>query len=322
MRITSEYLVLGATEGTGYAFSLLLMDKQIPFTIFAEDSDKVPAIFKTCKYVDVIVGRVDDLLLMERTLNDKQYIFLGNDYTLSEWKKQAVKLFRSIITAVSSGRPTLVYPGTILQFTATMSITERSTPHPVCSRGILEVKLEDMLLEAVVEKKCKVLIVRFPELYGPGICKTDIAAVFSAVVKGKKPSYPVNIEIPRQYAYSADAAEVTFRMLEQQDKDFFSVFNYAGHTYSSVRSFVKQIQLEAGLKQGMNVLSKRKIQLLSLFSYAWGEMNERTHFFEQSFLIDDFHSKKLIPDFVPTASGEAINHTLQWFRNRGHKFNA
>jgi nucleoside-diphosphate-sugar epimerase len=195
-------------------------------------------------------------------------------------------------------------------------ITERSSPQPVCSRGVLEVKLEDMLLEAVVEKKCKVMILRFPELYGPGVSKTDIAAVFAAVANGKKPSYPVNVNIPRQFAYSADAAEVTFRMLKQQDKDFFSVFNYGGQTYLSVRTFIKQVQLQAGLKHGVKVLNRHKIRLWSLFSQAWREMNERAHFFEQSYLIDDCNSKKLLSDFVPTASGDAIANTLQWFRTR------
>ncbi|SHN35850.1 NAD-dependent epimerase/dehydratase family protein [Chitinophaga sp. CF418] len=322
MMITSEYLVFGATEGTGYAFSSLLMDKQIPFTIFAEDLNKVPAVFKTSKFINVIEGRTDDPPLMEKTLNDRQYVFLGNDYTLSEWKEQAINLFRSIITAVTSGRPTLIYPGTVLQFAGGMPVTERAAPRPACRRGILEVKLEDILLEAVVEKKCKVMIMRFPELYGPGVVKTDISAVFSAVARGKRSSYPVNIDSPRQFAYSEDAAEVTFRVLKQHDKDFFSVFNYAGNTYSSVRSFIKQIQEQAGLKQNIKVHSKRKIRLLSFFSHTWREKNERKHFFEQSFLIDDSRSRKLVPDFEPTASTEAIANTLHWFRSSGNRFNA
>ena len=321
MMITSEYLVFGATEGAGYAFSSLLMNKHIPFTIFAEDLKRVPAVFKTSKFINVIEGRIDDLTLMEKALNNKQYVFLGNDYALSEWKQQAVKLFRSIIAAVTSGRPTLVYPGTVLHFAGGIPVTERSSPRPICSRGILEVKLEDILLEAVVENKCKVMIMRFPELYGPGVCKTDISAVFSAVTRGEKPFYPVSIDIPRQFAYSEDAAEVTYRILQLRNKDFFSVFNFAGQTFASVRNFIKQVQRQADAEERIKVLSKRKIRFLSLFNHKWREMKEMTHFFEYSYLIDDSRSKILVADFVATASKEAIANTLSWFRTGGNRFN-
>jgi nucleoside-diphosphate-sugar epimerase len=313
--MTSEYLILGATDGIGHAFSWLLMRKGIPLTMLVTNPDKVPVVFRQNGRIEIIEGDAGEPSLLKKVAQDKKFIFLGNDTTWGGWQKQAVTYVQNIINATSGRQATLIYPGTVLQFGGDVPITERTAPRPSSVRAALEVKLEDMMLDAVVEEKCRVIIIRHAELYGPGVINGDISQVFINALNKKTSSYPVNLDIPRQFAYTRDLAEIIFRLLELQGRGFFSVFNYAGETYASARSFLNEVCSLAGSDAAVRVLRKERIKVLSLFRDSWKELNRKVSFYERSYLLDDTNTMKLLPDFRPTSSREAITETLQWFRD-------
>jgi nucleoside-diphosphate-sugar epimerase len=317
MRITTEYLILGASAGAGFAFSLFLMQRGIPFTLLVSDQRHVAAVFAQKEHIEIVVGNDGDPLVLNRATRDKKYIFLGNGHSWLDWQKKGLSLVRNLIAAAAGQQVTLIYPGAVLQFPGDKPITERSAPRPLSQCAALEVKLEDMLLDAVVAEKCRVLIIRLGELYGPGLINGDLKAVFINALNKKENSYPVNIDIPRQFVYTEDATEVIFRLLQSQRHIFFGVFNYAGETYASARRFLDEIHSLAGSGAPVKALSKRKIQFLSLFGDSWKELRLKTPYYELPFLLDDSHTRKLLPDFKPTGPREAIGNTLQWFRNSG-----
>lgn len=279
--------------------------------------EHVAVVFRQKEHVEIVVGNDEDPLVLKRVARGKKYIFLGNGYSWRDWQRKAPPLVRHLITVAAGQQSTLIYPGAVLQFQGDEPITERSVPRPLTLRAKLEVKLEDMLLDAVVAKKCRVFIIRLAELYGPGLFNCDLRPVFINALNKKENSYPVNIDMPRQFVYTEDATEVIFRLLQSQKHVFFGVFNYAGHTYPSAKRFVDEIHLMAGSGAPVKALSKRKIQLLSLFRRSWRELRLKTHYYELPFLLDDSQTRKLLPDFKQTGSHDAIRNTLQWFRNNG-----
>jgi nucleoside-diphosphate-sugar epimerase len=319
MRKTIEYLILGGAEGVGYAFSHCLFQKGIPFTLLANSLAHVPGAFLESASVEVVEGDIGDQALLQSLAKDKRYIFLGNDCTWQDWQTKAIAVTRNVIQAAATKQSILIYPGRVGQFDGAHLITEKSPPRPSTSYATLEVKLEDMMLDAVIEQKCKVIIIRLPMLYGPGMSDANISAIFLNAIKKKANAYPVSPDIPRQFAYTKDVAEVIFRLLKEQRQDFFSVYNFGGQTFPSARYFMKLVHKVAGSNATISGLSKWRIKLLSIFSNSWKEMSKKMELFEQSFLLDDANTRQLLPDFKPTEPVEAISDTLQWLRHNDMK---
>jgi nucleoside-diphosphate-sugar epimerase len=317
MSITTEYLILGGTESVGYAFSMFLLENKIPFTLLTNNPGHVDAIFKESKLVRLIKGDALEPELLRQEARDKRYIFMGDSANRPYWEKNAITITKNIIDAAAGHQTMLIYPGAVLQFTGNDMISEQSTPRPFSRSAVLEVKLEDMMLDAVVEKKCRVLVIRLPALYGPAMSDTDLRPVFINAVQKKTNSYPVNADIPRQFAYTKDVACILFRLLRQQRLGFFSIINIGGQTYPSARKFIQEVHSVAGSEAEIRILSKGRIKLFSIFKESWKELNEKVNFFEQPFLLDDSYIRQLFPGFKLTTSSDAIAATLQWFRKNG-----
>jgi nucleoside-diphosphate-sugar epimerase len=225
MPIKTEYLILGGTESVGYAFSMFLLENKISFTLLTNNPENVDDIFKNSKLVKLIKGDALQPELLQREAHGKRYIFMGDQ---QYWEKNAITITKNVIDATTGQQAMLIYPGAILHFAGNDMISEKSTPKPLSRSATLEVKLENILLDAVIEKKCRVLIIRLPALYGPAMSDTGIRPIFINAVRKKTNSYPVNADIPRQFAYTKDVAGIIFRLLRQQRQDFSALLTLVG----------------------------------------------------------------------------------------------
>jgi nucleoside-diphosphate-sugar epimerase len=166
----TEILILGATGGIGYAVTCNLIDRSIPVAILVRDRDKALRLFGNSPVLTIYQGDVQDVALLNNISRDKKFIFHGVNYPYTDWFGNIDTATQKIIDAASIHNATIVYPGSVYNFGNTrLPIVEDSVPRPCSRKGELRVQLEEMMENAVLDGRCRALIVRLPDFWGPNV---------------------------------------------------------------------------------------------------------------------------------------------------------
>lgn len=311
----TEILILGATGGIGYAVTCDLIDRGIPVAILVRDKSKALRLFGNSSVLTVYQGDVQDTALLNAISGDKKFIFHAVNYPYTEWFGNIDTATQKIIDAASLNNATIVYPGSVYNFGNTrFPIEEDTVPRPSSRKGELRVQLEEMMENAVLDGKCKVLIVRLPDFWGPNVVNHGTIPIFENALQKKAMHYIGNVKARHQFVYTKDAAAIIVRLMLIHSKlKPFEVMNYGGVTFSSASDFLYAVAEKAGAPKKIRVLNRFVISLMALFTPMMREVKEMLYLFENAVLLDDSKVRKLFPRFVPTPLPVAIAETLQWF---------
>ena len=175
--------------------------------------------------------------------------------------------------------------------------------------------MEEMLLDATVNHGARVTIVRFSSCWGPNMSDRVLEKVFQNALKKRKLWYPVNTNIPCQFVYTEDAAEVIYRLTQLNKKDPWQVYNYGGNTYKTAKSFLYRISEIARSPKEVGTIRRWQILIRSLVSDRMKELSNRVRYYRESPLIDNSVTNSLLADFKPSPVDKAIEDTLSWYKN-------
>ena len=179
----------------------------------------------------------------------------------------------------------------------------------------IRLPMEEMLLDATVNNGARVTIVRFPSCWGPKMSDRVLEQVFQDALKKRKLWYPVNCNIPCQFVYTEDAAEVIYRLIQLNNKDPWQVYNYGGNTYATAKSFLYRISEIARSPKAVGTIRRWQILIRSLVSDRMKELSNRVRYYREGPLIDNAVTNGLLADFKPSPVDKAIEETLSWYKN-------
>ncbi|MBO9703500.1 MAG: NAD-dependent epimerase/dehydratase family protein [Sporocytophaga sp.] len=313
--MTSKILILGATGGIGYAVTQNLINRGIPVAILVRNREKALRLFDHSSLLTIHEGDVQDVGLLNTISYDKDFIFHGVNYPYTDWFGNIDTATEKIIHAASLNNARIVYPGSVYNFgIARIPIDETTIPRPNSRKGALRVRMEEIMESAVLDGKCKVLIVRLPDFWGPNVVNHGTVPIFENALKKKPMHYIGRKDVRHQFVYTKDAADIiTTLMLTAEKLQTFEVINYGGETFETASDFLYKIAQCANSPKEVRVLNRFVITTLALFMPAMREVKEMLYLFENAIILDDSKVKEWFPHFTPTPLNTAINETLQWF---------
>ena len=280
MENSEEYLILDAADGIGYAFIQYLLKRNIAVTI----------------------GSIWDMELVNKVGGGKKFLvmtcssFHGMD---NPARKEALE---EVIKICTGKNIRIIYCVNIFD---TWSY----------GKSFVKLPIEEVLLDATVNNGTRVTTVRFASCWGPNMSDRVLEQVFQDALKKRKLWYPVNPDIPCQFVYMEDAAEVIYRLTQLENKDPWQVYNYGGITYATAKSFLYRISEVAGSPKKVGTIRKWQILVRSLVSDRMKELSNRVRYYGESSLLNNSVTESLLADFKPSPVDKAIEDTLAWYKN-------
>ncbi|GAA4395722.1 NAD(P)H-binding protein [Nibrella viscosa] len=307
-------LVLGATGSIGYAVTQNLLTRGLPVTILVRNRAKADALFSGAPTLTILEGDVQDADTLKQVAAGKQCIVHGINYPYDEWLSQMEPATRNVVEAASQNQATIVFPGNVYTYgNCKDPIREDSRPAPNTRKGALRVALEDLLEKAAQAGKCRVLTVRLPDFWGPNVLNAGVKPVFEGALQGKALPWLLNADIPHQFVYTPDAAEIMVRLMLRGSRQPYEVWNYGGEVVPSVRWLFGRIAAITGQSLKIKVYPKWLFSVLGLFVPMMRELKEMFYLYENSVVLDDAKVRAEFPDVNETSLDIAITDTLTWF---------
>ena len=311
-----KYLVLGATGSIGFAFTNELLSKGIKTTILVRNKLKTEKLFNNNAFLEIIEGDVNDVQKLKSVASDKDVIFHGINYPYNLWSKYMKPITKNILEAAEQNKATILFPGNIYAFgNVTEKITEKSCPKPTTKKGKIRLELNRMLKEASQQGRCKVIVLRLPDFYGPNVTNGLIKPVFGNAAKKKSIEWLINADIPHQFVYTKDASRLFFMLSKETKLPDYFLINFSGEIVPSIKEWSKKISKISGGTDKVKVIPKTVLLFFSWFVPVVKELKENFYLFENTILLDDTKIKDYYPDFQATKPEKAITETINWFKN-------
>ena len=310
----TRILVLGGTGSIGQAVALNLLAKGHRVTLLTRTPTKARALFGPHDNLTIEAGDAEDLPRLLEVSRGHHIIFHGISYPYHQWAGTQERMTQHVIEAASQEQALLVFPGNIYNFGLTTPIREDSRPAPITKKGAIRVRQEKLLAEAARAGRCRVLNVRMPDFWGPTVMNAGTIPIFEGALTGKTMPWPVTADLPHQFVYTPDAAEIIVRLLEAGPREAYEVVHYAGQTAPSVRAFFTRISQLAGQPTAqVRVFPRWGFAVLAPFMPMMRAMNEMLYLYDHSILLDDSALRRRFPQWRETPLDEAITTTLRWF---------
>ncbi|MGY3088005.1 nucleoside-diphosphate-sugar epimerase [Hymenobacter sp. UYAg731] len=310
----TRVLVLGGTGSIGQAVALNLLGKSYRVTLLARTPAKARALFGTPANLTIEAGDAEDLPRLLEVSRGHDVIFHGINYPYHQWEGTQERMTQNVIEAASQEQALIVFPGNIYNFGLTTPIREDSRPAPITKKGAIRVRQELLLAQAARAGRCRVLNVRMPDFWGPTVVNEGTIPIFEGALLGKAMPWLVTADLPHQFVYTPDAAEIISRLLAEGPREAYEVVNYAGQTTPSVRAFFTRISQVAGQPTArVRVLPRWLFTVLAPFMPMMKAMKEMLYLYDQSILVDDSALRHRLPQWRETPLDEAIATTLRWF---------
>ena len=315
-------LILGSTGSIGYAVTKHLLRQQYRVTILVRNSAKAEALFGQAANLTIIDGDAQDADLLKTLAQNKDFVFHGVNYPYHQWFGNMDVVTQKLIDAVGP-ETTIVFPGNIYSFGLMKTpIREDSQPAPCSRKGALRLAIKQQLEQAAQAGTCRVINVRLPDFWGPNVMNDGVRPIFENALTGKAIPWLYNADIPHQTVYTPDAATIIGRLMTFAMERHpalsapYTVWNYGGHTFESMRSLFTQLTGITRKPLTMTVYSKLFVKVMGWFIPVLREVKEMGYLYENTVLLDDSRIRLLFPDFTETPLTEALTQTLSWFASQ------
>lgn len=216
--------------------------------------------------------------------------------TLDGAKAAGVKRMLLIGTVYPYGRP------------RTRIVDETHPREPDAFNAKMRKEQEDLLL-AAHGNAMQTAVLRFPDLYGPGMEKSYLTAQFANAPQGKRSTLIGPVDVRHEWAFIPDCARVAVRVLDNQGA-YGTFWNYAGPGEITQRQFSDKIYAAYGRKPQYFVANKAFLQLFGLFNGEMRNFAEMNYLMSDPVILNDDRLRGLLGDLPKTSYDDGIRLTL------------
>ena len=311
----SQHLVLGATGSMGFAYVEALLADNTPVTALVRNVKKAEQLFGKNELLELVEGDVNDFSLLQRTAKDKKVIFFSINYPYQQWTTRMMPTTNLVIKVAQENGATILFPGNIYAFgNFPGPIKEDSIPLLTTEKGKLRWRVIHQLELGTQQGKCKVIVLRLPDFYGPNVTNGLIKPIFGNAAKGKPIEYLLRSDVAHQFVYTADAAKVFLRLEKETGLPDMATFNLAGTTVPSINAFAEIINQVANNSAKVKVTPKWLLKIVGIFLPVVKELKENYYQFENTVVLNDDKLRALYPDLTLAPIEESVKVTVDWFK--------
>ncbi len=308
-------LVLGASGSFGGAMALELAARGWSVRALARDPARLAG-----RGFETVQGDALDAAALGKAAEGAALIVHGVNYPYHQWVPNMERVTSNVLRAVRAQEATLVFPGNVYGFgpQSDAALPETAGMRPSSEKGRLRVKLETMLRAATIDGKARVLIVRAGDYFGPTVRNGLVDRLFGNAIAGKPMQVFGRLDIAHQWSYVPDLARLAVDLLQKQEALApFEIVHDRGHVARPNLAFLRLIAAQASRPE----LKIRRVPWLALraaglFDPVVRELMEMRYLFDTSIVIDDPRRQALLPDFRRTPVEEAVERTLQSYRQQ------
>jgi nucleoside-diphosphate-sugar epimerase len=262
------------------------------------------------QFVNGDAESVDD---MRRAIGDADVVVNALNLPYDKWFGGAMEAqTERVIEAVGTTGKTLIYPGNIYNFAASLrDVTPDAPQHPERPRGEIRVRCEAMLQAAAGRGDMQVIIVRAGDFFAPGMTGDWFdQAILAQKGKVAAPSAP---SLGHSWAYLPDLGRAFEKLAwHRGELAQFENFHFAGHFVTS-GELVAAVQKAAPVPLKVIGFPWALLGVIGLFNPVMREVGKMHYLWQNPMrLRDDRLDAILGPDFA-TPYPQAIAATVAPF---------
>jgi len=263
--------------------------------------------------VEFVKGDAESVADMKAAIGDSEVVVNALNLPYDKWFNGAMEAQTArVIEAMGKTGKTMVYPGNIYNFAASLrEVTPDAPQQPERPRGEIRVRCEKMLKDAAVRGDMQAIILRAGDFYAPNL-SGDWFDQGILATKGKIAA-PSALDIGHSWAYLPDLGRA-FEKLAWHRKELgrFENFHFAGHFVTS-GELVAAIQKAAPAPQKVAALPWGLLRLIGLFNPVMREVHKMHYLWQNPMRLMDTRLDAILgPDFN-TPYDEAMAATVKPF---------
>jgi nucleoside-diphosphate-sugar epimerase len=315
-------LVLGGTGSFGGAVAADLLSRGFGVRLLVRDAPVAWTRFGADPNLRMAKGDARDTRALVRAAEGCEAIVHAVGGPIRRWSPDLLTMTHNVIEAARANNATILFPGHTL---AIGPIYGRPLPESIPSRpgthaGVVRAQIEDQLRMAAAGGRCRTLVLRVGDCFGPTVRNDIVDGIFANALAGEPMIGWGNLDEAHQWAYMPDVARIAVELLIMgrgaHAFDSYEVINFGGHIVRPQRLFYRKV---ADALEYTRCAIRRRTWIVAglraLGSAPAREMLERRGEFDHPVLLDDTKLMRLFPRFEPTPLDEAIVRTLESYRN-------
>ncbi len=306
----AEEALIGATGAVGQAIAGVLREQGRPYRVIGRSEGLLRRAFGTDGLAELRTWSADAASARAALEGVESAIYLvGVPYDHFELHP---KLMRATLEgAIAAGVKRLLLIGTVYPYglPRTRTVDESHPREPHAFNAKMRKEQEDLVL-AAHGHGIETAVLRFPDLYGPGMEKSYLTAQFANAPQGKRSTVIGPIDVRHEWAFIPDCARVAVRVLDEP-RAYGTFWNYAGPGEITQREFSDKIYAACGQKPNCFVVNKTILQLFGLFNPEMRKFAEMNYLMSDAVIMNDDRLRSLLGELPKTSYNEGIRLTLE-----------
>jgi nucleoside-diphosphate-sugar epimerase len=242
---------------------------------------------------------------------------VGVDYT--RFDLHPIVMRATIDGAIAAGVGRMLLIGNVYPYGRPQTTPVREdhprTPHTF--KGRMRLEQEQLLLDADRAGRIRGAVLRLPDFYGPGVDKSLINELFSAVRTGKTANLLGPIDRPHEFVYVPDVGPVVARLIDEPAA-YGHVWHLAGAGTTTQREMVERVEREIGRPVKTMVAGKTLLRLIGLFNPLMREFVEMNYLMTDPVILDDSALHELLGPIHKTSYDDGVRAILASQRAETH----
>jgi nucleoside-diphosphate-sugar epimerase len=229
----------------------------------------------------------------------------------TQWAMAAMPLAETAIAAARENGATLVFPGNLYVYGASMpAIVDETTPvAPSSRKGVIRAAIEARLRAAADDEGTRVIILRSGDFFGAGMGSYFDRLLIRDIASGRL-TYPGPLDVVHEWAYLPDLAEALRRLVEARATlPPFAQLGFPGHAATG-REMAGAISRACGRGFKVSGMPWTMLRILGTVVPIFRELSEVAYLWSTPHAIDGTRLAAAIGEIPFTPLDRAVASAL------------
>jgi nucleoside-diphosphate-sugar epimerase len=314
--MTGRIIVLGAAGQLGRAAAQAFLGAGWQVASLVRGSSAAGALPGT----EIIEVDARDAASVVAAASGADVVLHALNMAYTEWDRFALPFAETAIAAARENRATLVFPGNLYNFGASMPawIDETAAPRPTSRKGMIRVAIEARMREAA-EAGVRTIVLRAGDYFGGAGAGSWFDRVVIKEIGAGRLTFPGPLDIIHEWAYLPDLAQALVRVTDRREELApFATFGFAGHAVTG-RQFTTAVSRACRRDFKVDFMPWRFLKLMGIVVPVFRELSDISYLWTTPHAINGARLAEVIGDLPHTPMDQAVSASLTalGFKRRG-----